>query len=90
MLYTCPCCGYKTKSVEYYGSYQICVICFWEDDELQVDDPDMAGGANPISLRESQKNFKEFGACQKTMLENVLKDRSKYEKDLFWKPLKDQ
>ncbi|KAA8756847.1 CPCC family cysteine-rich protein [Priestia megaterium] len=50
-LYTCPCCGYKTLFEHY--SWEICVVCRWEDDGLQSDEPDVAGGANDESLREA-------------------------------------
>ena len=86
-LYTCPCCGYKTRSYEDYGSYEICKICFWEDDAFQVENPDTDMGANPISLRQAQKNFKEFGACEKDMKRHVLTYRTGYELDSKWKPL---
>ncbi len=85
-LFVCPCCGYKTLSEETPGSYEICGICFWEDDGVQLDDPDYEGGANHISLRTAQRNFKAFGACEQRSLKHVEKDRSKYvyvgEKDL--------
>ncbi len=29
--YTCLCCGYKTLD-EKRGSFDICPVCFWEDD----------------------------------------------------------
>src|SRR5579885_3179586 len=28
--YSCPCCGYKT--LDERGGYDICPVCFWEDD----------------------------------------------------------
>ena len=31
-LFPCPCCGYKTLSESASGTYEICEICFWEDD----------------------------------------------------------
>ena len=31
--YTCPCCGYQ--SLDSDGDYDICEICFWEDDPYQ-------------------------------------------------------
>jgi hypothetical protein len=31
MKYTCPCC-YKTLGEEPPDTYEICEICFWEDD----------------------------------------------------------
>ncbi|MBJ8192719.1 hypothetical protein JDS79_38930, partial [Bacillus cereus] len=48
--YTCPCCGYKTLNDEPPGTYDICEICFWEDDGIQFADPDYDGGANIVSL----------------------------------------
>lgn len=32
MKFTCPCCGYKTMKGKPPGTYEICEICFWEDD----------------------------------------------------------
>ena len=34
--YSCPCCLYKTLSE--IGGYEICPVCFWEDDG--VEDPE--------------------------------------------------
>ena len=62
-MYTCPCCGYETFS-EPPGSYEICDICFWEDDIVQLEFPDLAGGANDCSLIEGQHNFEQFGVCK--------------------------
>ncbi len=41
-LLTCPGCGYRTIQEE----YDICAICFWENDYTQNDDPHFWGGAN--------------------------------------------
>jgi len=78
-LYTCPCCGYKT--LEELHSWDICVVCKWEDDGLQSDDPDFEGGANDESLREAQKNYREIGVCSKKLLHWKNTSYSKYEKD---------
>mgnify|MGYP001590543558 FL=1 len=85
--YTCPCCGYKTLEEEPPGTHDICTICFWEDDIVQFDDPDYAGGANDVSLREAQKNFIKWGASEKRVLEFVRKPNSSDIKDKNWKPL---
>lgn len=61
--YPCACCGYLTISEEMAGSFEICPICFWEDDAVQFDDPDYRGGANRESLNEARENFKKFRAC---------------------------
>ena len=75
--YTCPCCGYKTLDEKPPGTYDICPICFWEDDPVQYNDPDYEGGANHISLRIAQQNFIDFGACEKRCLEYVRKPNDK-------------
>jgi len=54
--YHCPCCGYRTLEEKPPGTYEICEICFWEDDEIQYRDPDYEGGANELSLRNYQKD----------------------------------
>lgn len=50
----CACCG---KSV--VDSFEVCNICGWENDSVQNDDPDYAGGANHMSLNEAKQAFKE-------------------------------
>ncbi len=69
--YTCPCCGYLTID-EPPGSYDICHVCFWEDDPVQMLDPWYSGGANRLSLEESQKSVAETGACDANGLEHAL------------------
>jgi Cysteine-rich CPCC len=54
---TCPCCGYPTLGGR--GSFEICELCWWEDDGQ--DDPDadeVRGGPNhDYSLTEARMNF---------------------------------
>jgi hypothetical protein len=52
--YPCPCCDYLTLDEPPTGTFAICPICNWEDDALQYEDPDLAGGANHISLRDAR------------------------------------
>ena len=87
MKYTCPCCGYKSLDEKPPGTYGICPICFWEDDGIQFDDPDYEGGANVVSLRQAQKNFTEFGACEQRVLSYVRSPTEQDERDAEWKPL---
>jgi Cysteine-rich CPCC len=42
------------------GSFFICPVCRWEDDNVQFDDADLAGGANRVSLKQAQANFRRF------------------------------
>ncbi len=85
--FACPCCGYKTFNHEPNGSFDICLVCFWEDDPIQLNDPDYKGGANPMSLRQAQQNFLEFGACDREMLQNVRQPFADEQRDVRWKPL---
>lgn len=87
MKYTCPCCGYKTIEEEPPGTYDICRICYWEDDEVQFNDPDFEGGANEVSLRQAQKNFIAFGACDECSVKSVRKPTSEDVKDASWKQI---
>ena len=84
--YTCPCCGYKTLN-ESAGHYDICLICFWEDCPIQREHVDADGGPNHVSLRQAQKNFKDFGACEKDMLKYTYKPSESDVRDPLWKAL---
>ena len=81
----CPCCGYDTLKEEPPGTYQICSICFWEDDPIQFSDPDYEGGANSVTLRKAQINFEKFGACEEEMITNVIKPDKTYNRNPQWK-----
>ena len=85
--FACPCCGYKTFREQPNGTYDICQGCFWEDDPIQLDDPDYEGGANRVSLKQGQKNFIEFGACEREMIKNVRQPNRDEQRDENWRPL---
>jgi hypothetical protein len=71
----CPCCGFKTLSER--NTFEICAICFWEDDGQNDSDADIVrGGPNhSLSLTEARKNFKEFGACDRERMKYVRKPK---------------
>jgi hypothetical protein len=69
--YPCPCCAFLTLSSPPPGSYGLCPVCYWEDDPIQFDNPDLAGGANLESLRQAQSNMREFGASSRNSLRSV-------------------
>ena len=75
MKYKCPCCGYYTFNEEVNGSYDICGVCFWEDDPVQLEDPTVEGGANHVSLIQARKNYLDFGACDKELIPCVRKPK---------------
>ena len=65
----CPCCGYNTFDPNDRLNYNICRICYWEDDPIAFEDPDFEGGANNgISLIQARINFKKFGATEKRLV----------------------
>lgn len=76
MKYACPCCGYKTLDCEPPGTYDICDICFWEDDGVQYNDPDYEGAQ---SLRQYQKSYL-LGRVNRMPTANDEQDEN-------WKPL---
>jgi Cysteine-rich CPCC len=61
--YPCPCCGFVT--LDERGGYDICPVCFWEDDGQEDHDADIVrGGPNGrLSLTEARANFRAMGAC---------------------------
>jgi hypothetical protein len=60
--YPCPCCGYRVHEAP--GEYEICPICYWEDDPVQLRWPQYPGGANHETLIEAQRNFRTIGASE--------------------------
>ena len=80
MKYKCPCCGYYTLEERAGEGYGVCEVCFWEDDIVQLEDPNFEGGANRPSLIEARKNFKEFGASEWEMVPYV---REPFPDELF-------
>lgn len=75
MKYKCPCCGFYTMPQSIGDTYDICPVCYWEDDGLQLQNPDIAGGANKVSLNEARENYKKFGACELELKGHVRKPR---------------
>ncbi|TAN42452.1 MAG: hypothetical protein EPN25_03170 [Nitrospirae bacterium] len=85
-FYPCPACGYLVFS-ESPGSYEVCPICYWEDDIVQLGYPDMAGGANKVSLIEAQNNFIAFGFSEEEFRKNVRGATAKDKRDHSWRPI---
>jgi len=73
--FACPCCGLLTLPRQPGGTFDLCPVCFWEDDPVQFEDHDYAGGANRVSLNEAQRNFREFGASERQFIEKVRPPR---------------
>ena len=84
MKFTCPCCGRRTFQA-FPGSYEICPVCFWEDDPIQLLDPGYRGGANESSLTECQANYRRAGASDERMLAHVRRPTLDEEADSEWR-----
>jgi hypothetical protein len=68
----CQVCGYKTISE--HGSFEVCEVCFWEDDGIYVNSDEIKGGPNgDLSLNQARKNYQEFGAVEKRFINDVRK-----------------
>ena len=69
----CPCCGFLTLSETPPGTFEICPVCYWEDDPLQYRDRDLAGGANKVSLNQARANYAQSGAMSRDFVALVRK-----------------
>lgn len=74
--YPCPCCGFYTLTEEPPGTFDICPVCLWEDDNVQFEHPTLAGGANRESLEEARANYKAFGAVAEQYIGRVRPPRT--------------
>lgn len=70
-LITCPCCDYKALSTK--GEYDICPVCFWEDDGNT--DPKSFSSPNHMTLAQARENFTKFGAVNESSLQFLEADR---------------
>ncbi len=55
MKYKCPCCGFYTFEHRPNGSYDLCDVCYWEDDPIQLDDPDFDGALTEFLYERPEK-----------------------------------
>jgi hypothetical protein len=84
--YPCPVCGHVVFE-EPPGSDDICLVCFWEDDASQLRWPELAGGANLVSLVEAQRNFARIGAIEERFVGDVRPPAPDEPLDPAWRPI---
>ncbi len=67
----CPCCYCRTLSER--DIYEICPVCFWEDDGQDDHNADVVrGGPNgKLSLTAARANYRVFGASEKRRIEHL-------------------
>ena len=85
-IYTCPCCGYKVYSKPPEDD-QICGICYWQNDIVDLVYALKPNGPNHVSLLEAQKNFQKIGACEKRFIQYVKLPSKEEIKDPEWRPI---
>jgi hypothetical protein len=73
--YRCPCCHHLTLSER--GGYDICPVCFWEDDGQDDADADVVrGGPNGgLSLTQARAHYLRIGACDERSVSAVRPPR---------------
>lgn len=75
MRFACLCCGHLTLHQKPPGSYEVCPVCYWEDDPAQGLDPELSGGANTVNLRSARANYRQVGAVEQRFRESVRSPR---------------
>src|SRR5262245_4885935 len=59
----CPCRFCKTLSER--GGFEICAVCFWEDDGQDNYDAEVVRGRpnGVLTLTQARANYRQLGAC---------------------------
>ena len=65
----CPVCGLTT--FENDNNFDICNVCGWENDGVQLAKPDLQGGANEMSLNQARKHWQEVLRIAKDVNPNI-------------------
>jgi hypothetical protein len=65
LLEACPCCGYRTLLGRHM--YEVCPVCFWEDDETEGADTISEG--NEMTLNQARANFQRLGIVDESILD---------------------
>lgn len=84
MAETCPCCGYRTLPDR--GAYDLCPVCWWEDDAAQID-AESLDGPNGTTLAEGQRLYQRYGASALHGVHEVRPPASNEPRDPAWVPL---
>ena len=84
--YPCPCCGHLVYA-EPPGSDDICMLCFWEDDALQLRFPELGDQTNWVPLAEAQRNYAKYGAIEERFAGDVRKPTAADALDAEFRPI---
>jgi hypothetical protein len=86
--YPCPCCGHLVFT-DPPGSDDICLVCFWQDDLMQLRWPQLGGATNVASLETAQRNFARFGASEERFVRDVRAPTADEPLDPEWRPIRE-
>lgn len=75
----CIICGHKT--LDNRGDWDICPVCFWEDDVILGNDDVRSPANSGVYVSEAQANFVKFGACRPEHVEEVRSPTDEEERD---------
>ena len=69
----CLCCGCRTLTVP--GVFELCPVCWWQDDGQDDSDADVVRGTvnGELSLAEARNNFQICGAAHPRFVSHVRK-----------------
>ena len=82
--YTCPCCGFRTLTGP--GNYDLCPVCFWEDDGMHDNDAASVEGPNGITLAEGQRLYQRYGSSALHCLSKARPPATEEPRDPDWQP----
>jgi len=68
-MFACPCCGFLTLPTR--TDWDLCPVCFWEDDPSQAADESDPAGANGLSLQDARTNYALIGAIHESFIDKV-------------------
>ena len=71
--YRCPCCKFRTLHGR--GGFEMCPVCWWEDDgQDEHNAEEVRGGPNgTLSLGQARINFEKYGASDEPFIGSVRK-----------------
>lgn len=81
----CIICGYLT--LESRCEYEVCEICYWEDDLLFEGSDDWSPANGDLRISEAQANFLQFGACHSNVARFTRPPSIQDVRVEGWKPL---
>jgi len=81
-LFPCAACGFRVFA-RAPGSYAMCPVCGWEDDEVQLRFPGSRVGANALGLAGHQRL-----ALVRAPLGTM--SHEEYERDPEWRPVREE